>query len=80
MNKLQALRIKTKAAELSRRIERIYCSHVKEGTTMPEAFWKAFEDLDNRFSEKMSKTENDMEMSSICRAAEAEFIKLLKGT
>lgn len=80
MNKLQALRTRTKAAELSKRIERIYRSHVKDTTTMPESFWTAFEQLDIRFSEKMAKVEGDMEMSSICRATELEFIKLLKGT
>lgn len=79
MNKLQALRIKAKEAELSRRLEAIYKTHVREAQ-MPEAFWVAFEQLDTRFSQRMLTTENDMEMSSICRTTEAEFIKMLKAT
>jgi hypothetical protein len=78
MNKLQSLRIKSKAAELSRKIELLYKTHVKLGT-MPDSFWDAFEKLDDSFSLKMSKTESDMEMSAICRATEAEFIRLLKA-
>lgn len=78
MNKLHQLRMKSKAAELSRSIEKLYHLHAKpEG--MSESFWIAFEKLDDRFSAKMQATENDMEMSAICRAAEAEFVRLLKA-
>lgn len=78
INKLQALRVRSKAGELSRRIELLYKTHVK--TEMPESFWTAFEKLDERFSAKMMATESDMEMSAICRATEAEFVRLLKET
>jgi hypothetical protein len=77
MNKLHQLRMKSKAAELSRSIEKLYHLHAKP--VMPESFWKAFEELDDRFSAKMQATESDMEMSAICRAAEAEFVRLLKA-
>jgi len=79
INKLQALRVRSKAGELIRRIELLYKTHVKD-RTMPDSFWAACEKLDERFSEKMYATESDMEMSAICRATEAEFIRLLKET